>query len=42
MSEFLSCRANLEVGDVTATTDFLRDVLGFTVELNEPGYGLDE
>jgi len=40
MSEFLSCRANLEVSDVTAATEFLRDVLGFTVELDEPGYGL--
>ncbi len=40
MSEFLSCRPNLEVSDVTAATEFLRDVLGFTVELDEPGYGL--
>ncbi|MVU77042.1 hypothetical protein GPX89_07245 [Nocardia sp. ET3-3] len=40
MAEFESYRANLEVADLTPTVDFLRDVLGFTVEVNEPAMGL--
>ncbi|APB00040.1 VOC family protein [Nocardia seriolae] len=40
MVEFESYRANLEVADLTPTVDFLRDVLGFTVEVCEPAMGL--
>ncbi|MFE3257441.1 hypothetical protein ACFXPS_15085 [Nocardia sp. NPDC059091] len=40
MAEFESYRANLEVADLTPTVDFLRDVLGFVVEVDEPAMGL--
>ena len=40
MTEFLSCRPNLEVDDLAAATAFLRDVLGFDVEVDEPEMGL--
>lgn len=40
MAEFESYRANLEVSDLAPTVDFLRDVLGFTVEMLEPEMGL--
>ncbi|GAB2552248.1 VOC family protein [Nocardia heshunensis] len=40
MVEFESYRANLEVADLTPTVEFLRDVLGFTVEVHEPTMGL--
>jgi predicted enzyme related to lactoylglutathione lyase len=35
VSEWQSCRPNLEVIDLGPATAFLRDVLGFTVELEE-------
>jgi predicted enzyme related to lactoylglutathione lyase len=38
--EFLSCRPNLEVGDLEPAAAFLCDVLGFEVEVDEPGMGL--
>jgi predicted enzyme related to lactoylglutathione lyase len=38
--EFLSCRPNLEVADLPPAAAFLRDVLGFEVEVHEPGMGL--
>jgi predicted enzyme related to lactoylglutathione lyase len=38
--EFLSCRPNLEVDDLEPAAAFLRDVLGFMVEVDEPGMGL--
>jgi len=38
--EFLSCRPNLEVGDLAPAAAFLRDVLGFQVEVDEPAMGL--
>jgi catechol 2,3-dioxygenase-like lactoylglutathione lyase family enzyme len=38
--EFLSCRPNLEVGDLAPAAAFLREVLGFEVEVDEPGMGL--
>jgi predicted enzyme related to lactoylglutathione lyase len=40
MIEFLSCRPNLEVDDLAPATEFLRDVLGFVVEVDEPEMGL--
>ena len=40
MSEWQSCRPNLEVTDLEPATTFLRDVLGFTVELEEQEMGL--
>ena len=40
MIEFLSCRPNLEVADLAPATAFLRDVLGFVVEVDEPEMGL--
>ena len=40
VSEFLSCRANLEVAELAPAAAFLRDVLGFEVEVDEPGMGL--
>src|ERR1700733_14180945 len=40
MSEWLSCRPNLEVADVGPSPAFLRDVLGFTVEVHEDAMGL--
>jgi predicted enzyme related to lactoylglutathione lyase len=38
--EFLSCRPNLEVADLAPAAAFLREVLGFEVEVDEPGMGL--
>ncbi len=38
--EFLSCRLNLEVDDLGSAAAFLRDVLGFEVEVDEPEMGL--
>jgi predicted enzyme related to lactoylglutathione lyase len=38
--EFLSCRPNLEVDDLAPAAAFLRDVLGFEVEVDEPEMGL--
>jgi predicted enzyme related to lactoylglutathione lyase len=38
--EFLSCRPNLEVADLPTAAAFLRDVLGFEVEVDEPEMGL--
>jgi predicted enzyme related to lactoylglutathione lyase len=40
VTDFLSCRPNLEVEDLAPATAFLRDVLGFVVELDEPAMGL--
>lgn len=40
MIEFLSCRPNLEVVDLGPAAAFLREVLGFEVEVDEPGMGL--
>jgi uncharacterized glyoxalase superfamily protein PhnB len=40
MMEFLSCRPNLEVDDLAPAAAFLRDVLGFEVEVDEPEMGL--
>jgi predicted enzyme related to lactoylglutathione lyase len=40
VTEFLSCRPNLEVEDLAPAAAFLRDVLGFEVEVDEPGMGL--
>lgn len=40
MTEFLSCRPNLEVDDLAPATAFLREVLGFEVEVDEPEMGL--
>jgi predicted enzyme related to lactoylglutathione lyase len=40
MSEWLSCRPNLEVADLGPATAFLRDVLGFMVDLDEEAMGL--
>ena len=40
MTEFLSCRTNLEVDDLAPAAAFLRDVLGFQVEVDEPDMGL--
>ena len=38
--EFLSCRPNLEVDDLAPAAAFLREVLGFEVEVDEPEMGL--
>jgi uncharacterized glyoxalase superfamily protein PhnB len=38
--EFLSCRPNLEVADLAPAAAFLCEVLGFEVEVDEPGMGL--
>ena len=38
--EFLSCRPNLEVDDLAPAAAFLREVLGFEVEVEEPAMGL--
>ena len=40
MIEFLSCRPNLEVDDLAPAAAFLREVLGFKVEVDEPEVGL--
>jgi predicted enzyme related to lactoylglutathione lyase len=40
VTEFLSCRPNLEVADLAPAAEFLRDVLGFEVEVDEPEMGL--
>ena len=40
MIEFRACRPNLEVADLAPAATFLRDVLGFEVEVDEPGMGL--
>ena len=40
MIEFLSCRPNLEVDDLAPAASFLREVLGFEVEVDEPAMGL--
>ena len=40
MTEFLSCRPNLEVEDLAPAAAFLREVLGFEVEVDEPEMGL--
>src|SRR5215469_14263660 len=40
MNEFLSCRPNLETDDLGPAAAFLRDVLGFEVEVDEPAMGL--
>ena len=40
MIEFLSCRPNLETDDLAPAAAFLRDVLGFEVEVDEPEMGL--
>ena len=40
MTEFLSCRPNLEVSELAPAAAFLRDVLGFEVEVDEPEMGL--
>jgi predicted enzyme related to lactoylglutathione lyase len=40
VSEFLSCRPNLEMADLAPAAAFLRDVLGFEVDVDEPEMGL--
>jgi uncharacterized glyoxalase superfamily protein PhnB len=40
VTKFLSCRPNLEVGDLAPAAAFLREVLGFEVEVDEPEMGL--
>jgi|SRR5580700_2222969 predicted enzyme related to lactoylglutathione lyase len=40
MTEFLSCRPNLEVADLAPAAAFLREVLGFGVDVDEPEMGL--
>ena len=40
MIEFLSCRPNVEVDDLAPAAAFLREVLGFEVEVDEPEMGL--
>ena len=40
VTEFLSCRPNLEVDDLAPAAEFLREVLGFEVEVDEPEMGL--
>ena len=40
MTEFFSCRPNLEVSELAPAAAFLRDVLGFEVEVDEPELGL--
>jgi Glyoxalase/Bleomycin resistance protein/Dioxygenase superfamily len=40
VSEWLSCRPNLEVAELGPGIAFLRDVLGFTVDVHEEAMGL--
>jgi predicted enzyme related to lactoylglutathione lyase len=40
VTALLSCRPNLEVTDLGPTVGFLRDVLGFTVEVDDEAMGL--
>jgi hypothetical protein len=40
MTEFLSCRPNLEVADLGPAAAFLREVLDFEVDVDEPAMGL--
>lgn len=40
MVDFQSYRANLEVAELAPTVEFLRDVLGFVVDVEEPEMGL--
>jgi predicted enzyme related to lactoylglutathione lyase len=40
VTEFLGCRPNLEVDDLAPAAAFLREVLGFEVEVDEPEMGL--
>jgi len=40
VTEFLRCRPNLEVGELAPAAAFLRVVLGFEVEVDEPEMGL--
>ena len=40
VTEFLSCRPNLEVVDLAPAAAFLCEVLGFEVEVDEPEMGL--
>jgi predicted enzyme related to lactoylglutathione lyase len=40
VTEFLGCRPNLEVADLAPAAGFLREVLGFDVEVDEPEMGL--
>lgn len=40
VTEFLTCRPNLEVTDLAPAAAFLREVLGFEVEVDEPEMGL--
>jgi hypothetical protein len=40
MTEFLSCRPNLEVAELAPAARFLRDVLDFEVDVDEPDLGL--
>jgi predicted enzyme related to lactoylglutathione lyase len=40
MTEFLSCRPNLEVAELAPAARFLRDVLEFEVDVDEPDLGL--
>ena len=40
MTEFLSCRPNLEVVDLAPAAAFLCEVLGLEVEVDEPDMGL--
>jgi predicted enzyme related to lactoylglutathione lyase len=40
VTEFLSCRPNLEVADLAPAVAFLHEVLGFVVEVDEPEMGL--
>jgi predicted enzyme related to lactoylglutathione lyase len=40
VTEFLSCRPNLEVDDLAPAAAFLHEVLGFEVEVAEPEMGL--
>jgi predicted enzyme related to lactoylglutathione lyase len=40
VTEFQSCRPNLEVADLAPAATFLREVLGFEVEVDEPDMGL--
>jgi predicted enzyme related to lactoylglutathione lyase len=40
MTDFLSCRPNLEVRELAPTTEFLRNVLNFEMDLHEPEMGL--
>ena len=40
MSEFVSCRPNLEVLELAPTVAFLRDVLNFQVDVEEEAIGL--